>query len=275
MKIYPSLTAMIEGAGKTLLNTGKFIKTDKWQAQANPPEMWEALFVGLQAPMLSGSADWKHEVKPNLPWADDHFAERVSGIPSNPGEQYKNWPYYPHGKDEGIKQEVFSHTYQERFWPKIANRPVLKSNPKVIRPEDMSHGIRYRLADLSDLIYHLRKDPHSRQAYLPIFFPEDTGAVQSQRVPCTLGYHFILRGGYLHITYYIRSCDFLRHFRDDVYMALLLADHILHKLSSDQKWNRVQLGMFRMDIISLHVFANEYYLISKQYSDDRNKETDK
>jgi hypothetical protein len=36
----------------------------------------------------------QEEIQPNLPWAEDHFKERVSGEPLNPGEQYKNWPWY-------------------------------------------------------------------------------------------------------------------------------------------------------------------------------------
>src|SRR5690606_21311676 len=30
---------------------------------------------------------------PDLPWSEQHFQERVSGIPMNPGESYLNWPY--------------------------------------------------------------------------------------------------------------------------------------------------------------------------------------
>ena len=46
-------------------------------------------------------------------------------------------------------------------------------------------------------------------------------------MPCSLGYHFTLRGGLLHVTYFIRSCDFLRYFRDDVYMAMRLGQWAL------------------------------------------------
>jgi thymidylate synthase len=65
----------------------------------------------------------------------------------------------------------------------------------------------------------LRDRPTTRQAFIPIWFPEDTGAHHGERVPCTLGYHLMARDGRLKIVYYMRSCDFLRHFRDDVYMA--------------------------------------------------------
>jgi len=36
----------------------------------------------------------RDEIEPNLPWADDHFAERVGRVPSNPGEAYKGWPWW-------------------------------------------------------------------------------------------------------------------------------------------------------------------------------------
>lgn len=45
---------------------------------------------------LSGIEDlqhWRDDVKPNLPWADDHFAERVCGEPINPGVEWANWPW--------------------------------------------------------------------------------------------------------------------------------------------------------------------------------------
>jgi hypothetical protein len=64
------------------------------------------------------------------------------------------------------------------------------------------------------------REPFTRQAFLPIWYPEDTGSVHGERVPCTIGYHFIRRGDWVHVVYYIRSCDFFRHFRDDIIFVL-------------------------------------------------------
>ena len=153
------------------------------------------------------------EVRPNLPWAQDHLEERLSGIPLNPPPSNEWWPFAQKSNDRFKKKTQFSHTYPERLWT-----PKLK-------------GIRYEYGDMNDVVEMLRKEPYTRQAFLPMWFPEDTGAVHGERVPCTIGYHFIRRDDVMHLTYYIRSCDYLRHLRDDVY--------------------------FNMHIVSLHCFKNE------------------
>jgi thymidylate synthase len=113
-------------------------------------------------------------------------------------------------------------------------------------------------------------DPETRQAYLPVWFPEDTGVVHKERVPCTLGYHFIQRMGYLHCTYYIRSCDFVRHFRDDLYLSLRLQLWMLNQLQSIRKtenfdWQLVKPGMFVFHCVSMHCFENDYPAICEDY----------
>src|ERR1700751_974497 len=62
---------------------------------------------------------WRQEIKPNLPFADVHFDERVSGVPSNPGHAWQIWPWGNSAtKFLAVEGKQFSHTYQERFWPK-------------------------------------------------------------------------------------------------------------------------------------------------------------
>ena len=61
------------------------------------------------------------------------------------------------------------------------------------------------------------------------------------------------------MTYYIRSCDYIRHFRDDVYMAcrklMWLLDNL--KQRDPKKWSDVTPGYFVMHITSLHCFNSE------------------
>jgi thymidylate synthase len=90
-------------------------------------------------------------------------------------------------------------------------------------------GIRYEYGDLDDVVNLLYEHPFTRQATFPIFFPEDTGAVHGGRIPCTLHYHFLRRGDSLHLWYAIRSCDAVRHFRDDVYMATRLCQWVTER----------------------------------------------
>jgi thymidylate synthase len=154
----------------------------------------------------------------------------------------------------------------ERYWPRYAGRRGWKEG------DGFSHaheGIRYEYGDLNDVVRQLASKPHTRQAYLPIFFPEDTGAVHGERVPCTLGYHFILRNGELHIVYYIRSCDAVRHFRNDVYMTARLLQWVLSQLhdtdlNEDHPWQEVEPGTLTMHITSFHCFDAERKWLRRQ-----------
>src|SRR5690606_3302482 len=143
---------------------------------------YEALHYSFSARIPPTLEELRTQVKPNLPWADDHFEERVGGKPLNPGEQYKNWPHYKNDQFR-TEDQKFTHTYMERFWPKYAGEGPVHPN----------QGIRYPYGDLDDVVDLLRRDPLTRQAYFPVWFPEDTGAVHGGRVPCTIGYHFLFR----------------------------------------------------------------------------------
>lgn len=257
MRLHNNFKVAIESVTKEFLSRGKIVNTEQWQGIKAPAPMFEAFEVNFSSMMSSNLDTLKEEIKPNLPWADIHFDERVSGLPLNPGESYKQWPFY--GRDDEMRpNEEFSHTYMERYWPKWANDRYMKRGIDDPDDKDIRRGIRYEYADLNNLIDLLAELPYTRQAYLPIFFPEDTGNVHRGRVPCTLGYLFSQREGYFHITYYIRACDYLRHFRDDIYLTARLLIWVLERLSEKSDfWKNVRPGIFTMNIASLHVFGPE------------------
>jgi len=124
-------------------------------------------------------------------------------------------------------------------------------------------GIRFDYGDLGDVIDLLEKEPFTRQAFLPIWFPEDTGVTHGERVPCTIGYHFMRRDKFFHISYFIRSCDYIRHFRDDIYLAIRKLMWILDELKKrdPEGWKNVVPGYYSMHIISLHCFNKEKGLL--------------
>lgn len=240
------------------------IMTARWQGVSTEghPDMatHEITNVFFKVAVPPGPLDLlASQIGPNLPWADDHFKERVGGEPLNPPPSWVKWPY-AHSADRFVKDDQFNHTYPERFWPKYAGMTSggkTKEEPLDYRRNRV--GIRYPYGDLNDLLRLLAKDPHTRQAYLPIFFPEDTGAVHGDRIPCTLGYHFLVRGNKLHLAYFIRSCDFVRHFRDDVYLAVRLQRFVVDYV----RLNREDLadltpGDFTMWVGSLHCFVNDH-----------------
>lgn len=275
MKLYPSFKEVVADLRQQMKHTGHVIHTEKWQsieiAKKPEAEMRELINVDFKVPMGSEDLDcYRDSIKPNLPWADKHFEqERASGEPINPGWTWKEWPW-GHSADKFRREgEQYSHSYAERYWPKFAGMynekgGVLPNTDPITkwmaRSVGLNHGIRYDYGDLQDVVNLLVREPLTRQAYLPVWFPEDTGVVHGERVPCTLGYHFLQRGGYLHLFYPIRSCDLVRHFQDDLYLTVRLVLWVLDQCRKQDEgyWKAVKPGMFSMWIGSLHCFVNDW-----------------
>lgn len=263
--MYFNFERAISAVKSSMINHSYPIHTSKWQAmdisKRPEAEMREILYVEFRVPMNGTDLDYyREQIQPNLPWADDHFElERVSREPLNPGETWKRWPYGLAADKHRTEGEQFSHSYAERYWPKHAGRTLggrIDSDLRYVARQ----GIRYRYGDLDDVVNLLLNDPLTRQAYLPIWFPEDTGAHHGQRVPCTLGYHFMRRGNDFHVYYPIRSCDFVRHFRDDLYLTCRLLIWILQQLRDRDPdgWRGVNPGMFMFWAGSMHCFVNDW-----------------
>jgi thymidylate synthase len=259
MKRFPNFRSAIDQAHRDLKTTGYEVPATYWQGVdvSSKPELksFEMYDFDFRVAIYTEDLDvWRADIQPNLPWADRHFEEeRVSGQPINPGETWKVWPYGHSADRFRDAGGQYNHTYAERYWPRRANPDSLEE----AIGEREHKGIRYRYGDLNDLLAQFVHDPLTRQGYLPVWFPED-GSHQDRK-PCSLGYHFIMRSGFFHCKYYIRSCDIIRHFRDDIYLTLRLQLWILDKLTSaDSHWAKVKPGYFTMYISSLHCFANDY-----------------
>lgn len=260
---------------KRFIEEGHWVHTEKWQAMdiSKRPEaaMRELMNVSFVVPLQSiHSLDvWRRDIKPNLPWADDHFEERVCGYPINPGIEWKKWPWGLKAQDSLNDRGEFNHNYMERFWPKFAGRvegpnetvkQLMDRYPPPIDPGlNENRGIRHTWGDLRDLVWLLAEQPLTRQAWLPIFFPEDTGIGDGGRKPCTLGYQFMVREKQMHVYYPLRSCDFYRHWADDVYMAIRLALWVIEEAAKiNSFFQNVRLGSYSMHCTSLHMFKNDY-----------------
>lgn len=237
----------------------------EWQSQKTEVRTRELMGAVLEYRLPGDATTLDAETLSNQPWAEDHFQERVSGLPLNPPPSEAWWPFNQQGNAAHKFQKdgtmpKFSHTYPERFWPKKAGE---------VTDGYVGHfGIRYALGDLADLVSLLRRAPATRQAYLPVWFPEDTGTVHGGRVPCSLGYHFLIRGGQLHCWYSMRSCDLLRHFPDDVYMAGRLVQWVCDQLNDpaglDEERPILLPGILNMTISSLHTFETDDYMLTQQ-----------
>lgn len=263
------------------------VHTERWQGRdiAKAPEMrsYELLNVSIEVP-LNGVEDlyiWQLEIAPNLPWADDHFQERVCGEPLNPAISYKHWPWATSAERFVDDNGQFNHTYPERLWPKYAGMTDKgELSETVFDPardyqkvelgfcqKSPHHGIRWDYGDLRDLVDLIANEPLTRQAWIPLFFPEDTGRGDGGRKPCTLGYQLIMRDNQLHMYYPLRSCDYIRHFKDDIYLAIRLLLWVLgecRKINPDV-WCKVKPGVYTMHATSLHIFANDYHQLKSRF----------
>lgn len=279
--IYDSFAQAISQAAFFLQHRSKLVHSARWQGSdiAARPEMatHEVTHCSFSVDLKGLEEDleaYQVDIKPNLPWADDHFEERVCGAPINPGVQWANWPYGASAATFLDERGKFNHNYMERYWPKYAQKP--QAGPPTGTAEEWDEwfekqdadglilphqGIRYQYGDLDDVVKLLASDGYTRQAYLPMWFPEDTGG-GSKRAPCTIGYHFLMRDGKLDISYHIRSCDFVRHFRDDLYLTARLLLWVLQRTRElNPEWKDVEPGRFNMQIGSLHVFRNDYPIL--------------
>jgi hypothetical protein len=248
------------------------VKTERWQGadvskdpSATSYELRNVVFeVALYG--VEDLEKWRRECAPNLPWADDHFEERVGGQPLNPGKEWANWPWAKSADKFRDKAEQFNHTYMERLWPRHARQTVRGMLPignvgEVRRTveHEPRHGVAWEYGDLQSIVDLLVKEPYTRMAWIPLFFPEDTGWGDGGRKPCTLGYQFLVRAGEIHIWYPLRSCDLVRHFRDDCYLGVRLLLWVLSqcRLRNPQFWNGIRPGFYSMHCTSLHVFEND------------------
>ncbi len=262
---------------------GEVVHTERWQAMSiggNPQaKMVEILHRSISAPIKTEKLDMlSMAIGPNQPWADRHFEERVCSMPINPGVEWANWPWGTHAKESLDHTGKFNHNYMERYWPKYAGqKPAPSEQPHEYRDylttrwglgdaPQATMGIRGEYGDLGSMANQLAHEPLTRQAYLPVWFPEDTGDENQGRKPCTLGYHFIMRNGKLDVTYYIRSCDLSRHFRDDIYLTIRLLLWVLDycRAQNPEVWKDVVPGQFIMHITSLHMFVSDYQMMFKR-----------
>lgn len=364
------------------------VRTERWQGVVANTDTFELRNVNVNVDLMGieSLSHWRADIVPNLPWADDHFLERVGGEPLNPGEQWKNWPWgnsaknflsveeefgprmspqdwaylagmidgegtiysrktsgfqgcvrvyqkdrrvldylhqtfrvgqvdelnrvstilpsgeivqndmhqwsvtgvleirwlldgclpYLHVKTEkaqwtleaievSLKREKktlgeplkkvwgqdwpkrFNHNYMQRLWPKRLEGGSCF----------MGHGHSY--GDLEDLVMLLAAEPHTRQAWIPLFFPEDTGFSDGGRKMCSLGYQVLVRDNRAHMFYPLRSCDFVRHWADDCYLAVRMLLWIIEKCRTvnPDAWNKILPGEYCMHMTSLHVFKQD------------------
>lgn len=180
------------------------------------------------------------KLNPTQPWADQEFIERTCGVQSNPGEAWKlradvwteflvDRQYFDIEKGKTVTIPEFDYTYSERYTP--------------------WHGGDRNQIDY--IVEELKKHPDSRQLFMSVWNPIiDIRNLGIHRVPCSLGYLFQNRGGELHVTYLMRSCDFATHFQNDLYLTTRLRNLIASETG-------LKPGRFTHWIGSFHIYQKD------------------
>lgn len=221
------------------------VQRSSWQGTDAPSPAYEMRNVVLEFPVPDSICIWQEMCQADQPWAEEHFQERVSGDPLNPTPSYVRWPWHSQREAERFIREGgrFDHTYPERYWPRAA-----------ARAED-GYLRNTATGDLQDVAAQLRRDPWTRQAVLPVFFPEDTGALNGQRVPCSLSYHFIRNGPTLDCNYFLRSCDLTRHYLNDIYLTGRLLQWMVEQVQAKDGFPFP--GTLTIFVSNLHLFTQD------------------
>lgn len=235
MRIYTNAQEMVEEVKRDLAEMGIVVRPATMQdkyVKGNPDYETKELQNYSYCLLNPKSQDIPGV---SQPWADLEFKERVTDpylrAPGgelsephfiNPGEAWKAraevWQDYMH---EG----KLAYTYNELLW----------NNDQ-----------------LTKILNRLKEDPDSRQLWISLWNPNKDpdflGGVS--RVPCSLGYGLQVRDGKLNLHYVMRSCDFVTHFRNDVYLAIKFLEWVAEKTG-------YPVGDFTHTMFSCHVYNKD------------------
>lgn len=160
-------------------------------------------------------------LKPHQPWADQEFKDRLSGYAGgealNPGRAWRFLTdiWVPMMEDSG----KFSYTYSERMADQLLSAEK-----------------------------ELKRNTNSRESFIGLWdIRNDWSRLSKRRVPCTIGYQFLIRNGLLEITYLQRSCNFFKHYQNDAYLAVKLQQWMAEQVG-------VEAGPFHHWLGSFHIF---------------------
>lgn len=193
------------------------------------------------------------DLSPTQPWAREEWKDRVSAIMGNPSpigqawrtrsDEHMDWSEFIEFDGKPLPNGVSLEEARASANPLVASDPIRLA---------YSYGERFALNDqVMRIIRELRRNPNSRQLYVAMWDPhQDSERLGVRRVPCSIGWHFMLRADALHLTYTMRSCDFVTHWQNDVWLALMLLDFVCNKTGHTP-------GRFSQFINSFHVYEKD------------------
>lgn len=193
---------------------------------------------------------------PTPEWCSQEWLDRLSGINGvtlNPGAAWQK------RKDNKIDWSLFLEFEGKPIHAALDKRALQIHNLfDLSDPKSFSYTYSERLG-LNDQVWkvirELRRNPESRQLYVTLWDPHtDPDRLGIRRVPCSLGWHFLYREGEtagvkkLHITYTMRSCDFVTHWENDCWLTLQLLKFVASKC-------QIESGTYSQFINSFHVYS--------------------
>lgn len=122
---------------------------------------------------------------------------------------------------------------------------------------------RFGFDQLQYVVDALSANPLSRQAVIHIKDPVDYTQYPTKDVPCTVALQYLLRGGKLYATTFMRSNDIWMGFPYDVFSFTCLQILIAFKL-------HVDIGTYTHISSSLHLYERDY----KKWKESQPKATD-
>jgi len=161
----------------------------------------------------------------SVEYGEDWLQDMIKGGLNPEPAHLKHWATYWKKFSEISETGKFAYTYSER----------IKEPLKIT-------------------IERLKDSKYRRAAYIPIWYEKDIYRIGKRRVPCSLGYHFLVRKeGFrdkLHLMYMQRSCSLAEFYPLDVYRAVGLLEYISNETN-------IPSGDLVHFISSLHCFYKD------------------
>lgn len=165
---------------------------------------------------------------------------------------------------EGVHEDWVHREWRDRKAGGLNPGTAWKQREDVWRPllevdDEEHHNMRFSYTysmrmggeHLQYIIDEIKVHPHSRQLFLPVWDRTvDEKRRGKKRVPCSLGYWFVMRNDQIHITYMMRSCDFVTHYPNDVAITAIIQDHVARETG-------YSVGSFTHFIGSLHAYKKD------------------
>ncbi len=199
---------------------GEIINNDRVNGKETNKLCREVRNVSVCIRDISDASKMIEENNLNLQFAIEDFLDRILIMRRNPGNAIKydtSGVLRPYLKDGKLR-----YTYNERMHPYLEN--------------------------ILELLY---KYPDTRQAYLSIWDNKEDClefVLERERVPCSIGYHFLVRNEAMNLTYLMRSLNV-----DTAGYDLFTSSRLLNFVASNVGFPIGSLSLF---VSSLHRFED-------------------